>query len=347
MRVRLVGIHKVKAKLAGGARATYYYAWRGGPRMETDPADEHAFGAEFYRLTRDRDDTRVEGQFPELVRAYKASPDYTKLKPSTRIGYDKAINRIEAEFHEMDLAAVSEPGSRRLFLEWRDTMADTPRTADYVMTVLARMLSFGVDRETISRNPLEKMGRIYDTTRRDVIWTDEQINAWIAKAPPKLRLAMELARWTGQRQGDLLTLAWTAYDGTHIKLRQGKTGRLVRIKVYSQLKKVLDATKREAATILTPTRKQDGVMQPWTGDGFRASWAAVSEAAKVEDVRFHDLRGTFVTLAYRFHGASIKEIAEISGHSERDAETIIRKHYLAGESVIEKMEIGNKTGSNL
>lgn len=344
MRVRLVGIHSVKAKLATGERAVYRYAWRGGPRMKSDPADEHAFWAEFYRLTRDRDDKQVEGRFPELIRTYKASPEYTHLKPSTLKGYDAAINRIEAEFHPMELAAIGEPGARRLFLEWRDTMASTPRNADLTMTVLARMLSFAADREMIARNPLEKLGRISAGTRRDAIWTDDQIAAFMAKASPKLRLAMELARWTGQRQGDLLRLTWTSYDGTHIKLRQGKTGRVVRFRVYSELKAVLDATKREAVTILTTTRRKP---TPWTSDGFRASWAAACDLAGIEDVTFHDLRGTFITLAYRKHGASFREIAEISGHSERDVEAIIRKHYLAGEGVIERLENVNKTRTGL
>lgn len=342
MRVRLVGIHSVKAKLASGAEVVYRYAWRGGPRLESDPADEYAFWAEFYRLTRDRNDVHVAGRFPELVRAYKASPEYTTLKPSTLKGYDAAIDRIEAEFHALELVAIGEPGTRRLFLDWRDTMASTPRNADLTMSVLARMLSFALDREMVTRNPLERLGRISAGTRRDAIWTDAQVAAFTAAASPKLRLAMELARWTGQRQGDLLRLTWTAYDGTHIKLRQGKTGRVVRFKVYSELKAVLDAAKREAVTILTTTRRAP---TSWTSDGFRASWAAVCNAAKVEGVTFHDLRGTFITLAYRKHGASIREVAEITGHSERDAEAIIRKHYLAGDAVIERIESANKPRS--
>lgn len=344
MRVRLVGIHKVKAKRPDGSAVTYCYAWRGGPRMHADPADEHAFGAEFFRLVRNRPEPSAEGRFPEIIRAYQKSPAYTNLKPSTLHGYNKAINLIEAEFHEMALEAIGQKGSRGMFIDWRDTMADTPRTADLTMSVLARILSFAADREMIDRNPLERMGRISDGSRRDAIWADPQVEAFLAKAPDKLRLAMELARWTGQRQGDLLRLTWTAYDGTHIKLRQGKTGRLVRFRVYSELKALLDATKREAVTILTTSRRKP---TPWTSDGFRASWAAVCRAAKIEGVTFHDLRGTFITLAYRIHGATFKEIAEISGHSERDVEAIIRKHYLAGESVIEKMEAGNKQRTKL
>ena len=39
-------------------------------------------------------------------------------------------------------------------------------------------------------------------------------------APPYLRLAMLLAINTGQRQGDLLRLPWSAYNGREIRLRQ-------------------------------------------------------------------------------------------------------------------------------
>ena len=37
MRVPLKGLHKVKKRLSGGKTQTYYYAWRGGPRLMVDP----------------------------------------------------------------------------------------------------------------------------------------------------------------------------------------------------------------------------------------------------------------------------------------------------------------------
>jgi integrase len=53
----------------------------------------------------------------------------------------------------------------------------------------------------------------------------------LERAPTHLHLRLLLALWTGQRQGDLLRLPWSAYDGTHIRLRQGKTGTRVVIPV--------------------------------------------------------------------------------------------------------------------
>jgi hypothetical protein len=52
-----------------------------------------------------------------------------------------------------------------------------------------------------------------------------------ASGPGHLHLPLLLALWTGQRQGDLLRLPWSAYDGTHIRLKQSKTGARVLLPV--------------------------------------------------------------------------------------------------------------------
>lgn len=200
---RLLGVHVIKTRLANGAYVEYHYAWRGGPRINAAP-DSHEYLVEYAKLTRDRPEQKRDGLFPGLVYAYRHSPAYTGLKASTKRGYDWAIDAIEAEFVDLPIATIDERGARSMFLEWRDRFADTPRKADLHITVLARILSFAADREMIGRNPLEKVGKLSSGTRRDAIWTDEQIAAFKAKASPKLRLVMELARWTGQRQGDLL-----------------------------------------------------------------------------------------------------------------------------------------------
>ena len=308
------------------------------------------FAAEFVRLQRDRPDAPYKGCLAEIIREYLKSPAYTGLKPSTREGYDFAIKEIESSFFEMPASQISAPGTRTTFLQWRDEIAQKhPRKADLYMSVLKRILWFGLDREMIERHPLERVEKVSDGTRRDMIWTDEDIHTfrygvlnpesktkkdkWLkTPAPEPLVRAMMLAIWTGQRQGDLLKLPWKAYDGHSIYLRQSKTGSHVRVKGSEELKSYLDGVKKsDAVTILT-----NGQGHPWA-TGFKSSWRKAVEKAGIEGKTFHDLRGTFVTLAYR-NGASIKEIAEVSGHSEKDAETIIRKHYLVSSAAVEKIE---------
>ena len=91
-----------------------------------------------------------------------------------------------------------------------------------------------------------------------------------------------LALWTGQRQGDLLRLPWSAYDGTHIRLRQSKTGRPIMSKVGAPLKVMFDGTPKRSTIILT---NMDG--KPWTSDGFRESWGKACKMAGVSRVTFH------------------------------------------------------------
>ena len=188
-----------------------------------------------------------------------------------------------------------------------------------------------MDREWIAVHPLLRVKKVSSGSRRDIIWSDDDISKFKDTAPDYLVLAMMLAAWTGQRQGDLLKLTWGAYDGNSITIRQGKGNAIARPKVSNELREYLEAAPRTAVTILTT---QNGL--PW-GSGFRSSWRKAVENAKIENRTYHDLRGTFVTLAYR-NGASIKEIAEISGHTERVAETIIRKHYLVSSAAVESIE---------
>lgn len=333
MLVRLIGVHKVKATLAGGRTAVYHYAWRGGPRIDAAPGT-NAFAAEFHRLTRSRPVKGKDGTVAALILAYIAAPEFQKLKPATRKVHTWAIDRIEAEFCEFPLEAVGQKGARAEFIRWRDQFAETPRKADLLMAVLSRLFTFGLDREMLERNPLARIAKLADSTRRDIIWTDEQVAAFHAKAPARMVLALELARWTGQRQGDLLRLTWSAYDGRHIELTQSKTGRFVRVRVAEQLRDRLEIEKAARAKAVTILTNRSGL--PFA-TGFGASWQKAMAAAGIEGVTFHDLRGTFVTLAYR-EGASIKEIAEVTGHSEKDAERIIRKHYLAADAAVIRLE---------
>ena len=200
----------------------------------------------------------------------------------------------------------------------------------------------GLDRGLVAANPCERGGRLYRGSRAEKMWTAADEAAFLERAPAHLHLPLLLALWTGQRQGDLLRLPWSAYDGKHIRLRQSKTGKPVVIQVGAPLKAALDAAPKRAPIILT---NSDG--KPWTSDGFRASWGKACKAAGVVGVTFHDLRGTAVT-RLALVGCTEAEIATITGHRLRDVRSILDSHYLhrdpaLGESAITKLERGTKT----
>ncbi|MGY6411614.1 MAG: hypothetical protein ACXIUV_11400 [Alkalilacustris sp.] len=117
-------------------------------------------------------------------------------------------------------------------LAWRDRLAKaSPRQADYAIAILARVLSWAHDRGLAPDNPLQRPGRIYRADRTERIWSDADEAAFMAAAPAHLRLAFLPAADTGQRQGDLIRLPWSTYDGARLLVRQGKTRRRVVVPV--------------------------------------------------------------------------------------------------------------------
>jgi integrase len=139
-----------------------------------------------------------------------------------------------------------------------------------------------------------------------------------------------------------LRLTWKAYDGSKIRLRQSKTKRRVVIPVGAPLNAMLDAAARTSPVMLLTSEGQ-----PWTSDGFRASWRKACAAAGIIGVTFHDLRGTAVT-RLALAGSTDIEIATLTGHSLRDVHAILDAHYLnrdpaLAESAVRKLESRTKT----
>ncbi len=220
----------------------------------------------------------------------------------------------------MPIDALSDRRIRQDFFDWRDQFADKPRTADYAWSVLRRVLSWAYDRGKIDINHAIKPGRLYDSDRSDLIWLPEHVTAFCKVAPDELKLALILAIYTGQRQGDLLKMTWGQYDGHWINHRQSKGKKRVAVPIHRDLKKVLDNVPRRATLILTtPTG------MPWKSDWFRNRWRDASKAAGIKDLHFHDLRGTAVTMLAEA-GCSNAEIAAITGHSMQHVETILTKY---------------------
>ena len=321
MRVALKGIDSAVKRLADGSTRTYYYAWRGGPRLEGEPGSPE-FVASYNAAIPVRPNRRNCKTLESIVDAYLDSQDFATKRDRTRADYCKLTKAIVAEFGDMPLSLLTDKRARGVFLEWRDALAKrSPRQADFAYAVLALILSWAKDRGTIDVNPCERGGKVYSATRVDKVWREHEEAAFLSKASRTLSLAFLMAVWTGQRQGDLLKLTWTAYDGASIRLRQSKTGRPVVIPIGSPLKAALDAEPRRAVTILTT---QAGT--PWTSDGFSASWRKAAAKAGTRGLTFHDLRGTAV-LRLALGGCTVPEIATITGHSIRDVQSILDANY--------------------
>ncbi|MGC2826843.1 MAG: tyrosine-type recombinase/integrase [Pseudolabrys sp.] len=328
MRVRLKGINSATKRLADGTRRTYWYAWRGGPLLRGEPGSP-----EFVASYNEAIATKIappKGVLLALLFRFQESAEFQfGISPRTRRDYIKQIKRIERAFGDFPIKALDDPRSTSVFLEWRDKLAQSSlRQADYAYGTLARILSWAKKRRLIAENPCANGGKLYHGSRASKIWHDEEVTRFLQTAPLYLRLAMLLAINTGQRQGDLLRLPWSAYDGATIKLRQRKTGAYVPIPVADALKDALDATKRKSPIMLTNSEGK-----PWSESGFQGAWGKATTRAGIRGLTFHDLRGTAVVTLARA-GCTEVEIYAITGHKPGDVQAILTAHYLPRDAEV-------------
>ncbi len=169
------------------------------------------------------------------------------------------LTKAEVEFGDMPMAALDDPRVRKDFMNWREKVARASgeREADNRLSAISAMLTWAIERGHITANHLRGFRRIYHADRSEIIWLPEHVAAFMAVAPIEMQRAMILALHTGQRQGDLLRLPWSAYDGASITLRQGKAqrgkspGPPVMVPCTAALRRMLDGMERTSPLILT------------------------------------------------------------------------------------------------
>jgi integrase len=204
------------------------------------------------------------------------------------------------------------------------SMADKPEAAKSTIGLLRVLFGFAIDEGELQSNPATNM-RMKSNPPRHQVWTEQQIDAVIAKAEemgrPSIGLAVALAHNLGQREGDILHMTWGQFDGTKIRLKQRKTGALLEVDCTRQLLDVLAATPRTGTLMVIreeTTNPHNGRRFPpraYRADTFRGEFRLMAKAASIpDDLEFRDLRRTAVVRLAEA-GCSVPEIAAISGHS--------------------------------
>lgn len=318
VRIDLKGVAKVRAK-----GRTYYYAWRGGPRLSGEPGSPEFIASYTDAIEQRR--TPDKSRFRFIVADYKGSGDYRKLADSTRAQWGTWLDRIAEYFGELRIAQFDRPEKiRPVIRRWRNKWADTPRTADYAMQVLSRVVAHAVELGGIAGNPCEGIKHLYNNDRSEIIWTDADIAHIKKTCSTEIANAIDLASHTGLRLGDLIRVSWSHVGNDAIMLTTSKSKhrREAIIPLYGALRDVLARIPKRATTILTSSKRR-----PWTADGFGSSFNKAKIDAKMSerDLHFNDLRGTAATKFY-IAGFSMREIAETLAWEEQSVEKIIRRY---------------------
>lgn len=254
------------------------------------------------------------GTIAWLIAEYRGSDFWRELAQRTRRDYERHLDAIAAWCGDLPIGALS----ARVIYAYRQKLAtlNTPRQSNYRLQVLRLLLQHGVRCGELEHNPAAKF-RSFHLERREQVWSDEEIDRFLHVADTPIRLAMQLAVWTGQRQGDVLRMQWAWIDGDWLELRQGKTKKRLSIPIAKPLAEILKAAPRRGLVIVASSTGR-----PYREDHFRHRWLDTAKRAGIAGKTFLDVRRTAVCRLAEA-GCTVPEIAAITGHSVEDTARII------------------------
>lgn len=336
------GVHRIKSR---GRYYYYYQPGRGtksaGPRTRLRGTPETA---DFWQhltelgLTVEDPTSHPPGSFADLIEKYLQSPDFHELSPSTRKEYRRHIDLIGKMWGPLRVRDLRP----RHVLELRDSLSGKKATANHLLRVLSRLISWGIPREFCETNPCRHVPK-YRTGPGYEPWSWEDIDHFRRHARPDMWHAAALALYTGQRQSDCLKMKWSDIRQGVLSVRQSKTGKQVWLPIHTRLAEILDKMPRRSIYILTNSHGQ-----PWQ-TGFQASWRKhlarpEMRVLKEKGLVFHGLRKSAVVFLLEA-GCTDAEVSAITGQTRQMVEHYaakIRQQNLAVEAILKWEERGTK-----
>jgi integrase len=276
------------------------------------------------------------GTLPWLIEQYKASPGWHKVRAQTREHYETHFRRIRkwsADRGDPPMRTITKRDAEAFWASMQNTLA----MAQVVIARCSQLWNYALDldEDIVAKNPFARMN-IPGPRPRDEVWKPGQIAAVIEKAlaapadkrrsgaqpvRSSIALAVLIGANTAQREGDILAMKWSQYNGKTIALTQSKTGTTLEIPVTAELKQALDEAKGASGKVVQLHQTDREICinevtgERWLADSFIAQFRKICDAAGIpKNLQFRDLRRT-ATVQLAEAGCEIPEIAAFGGWS--------------------------------
>ncbi len=263
----------------------------------------------------------------DLAHQYERSPEYKALAPNTQRVYSATIKRVIAELGKFPIDGVE----RRHVREVIDNRIEGAGAKNIFRAVIGVLYKYARNHELAEKNPAQGISLAKLGSHEP--WPEPLLEAALTSDNDRLRLAVHLLYYTGQRIGDVMAMRWSDVRNGAIILKQQKTGKPLRIPIHSALEVELSSARKAGITILT---RQDG--HKLTASRLRQELKEFADALGF-DIVPHGLRKNAVNSLLEA-GCTIAEVASITGQSFQIVEQYARRvdQHRLGNAAIFKLE---------
>jgi len=256
-----------------------------------------------------------------------------KLKPRSRDAYRRLFDsHIKPTFGTRSIEDVTRMQVSRLHAK----LADTPAEANFALACLSKFMSWAEEHSYRPErsNPCYKIKKYRIAPRERFLTTDEfsrlgrilsQVEADGSEGIYAIA-AIRLLCLTGARLSEILTLKWSYVDLERgfLALPESKTGNKI-IRLSAPAIQVLTDLPRIKGNPYVIIGREDGSCLV----NLQKPWRRIRKLANLEEVRIHDLRHSFASVAAISGGASLSMIGKLLGHNQ--SQTTARYTHLADD----------------
>lgn len=328
-------VHKVTS---GGREYYYWHPFRGTPhagKSERIPVGPEAPG--FWSFIDAKKGVGItKGTVSDLIAGYRGSPGYKALKPVSRRDYDRYLDLFEARLGSYAARDITAP----VLLEMRDSLAETPVTANHLLSVLRTLFAWGVPRNKTATNPAREIEPLPIYSDGAAPWPLETIQMAFQHCRWEVRMFVALGYYTGQRTADILRMRLSSIAGHCIVVTQSKTGKYLEIPIHRDLRPFIEEAKRRGSMVLVPGPAGSELSTNrwfalWTREMAKEPQGAIRAAG----LSPHGLRKSAV-VALLEAGCTVKEVASITGQSLQIIEHYGKRYNqrITAERAMEKFE---------
>ena len=298
--------------------------------MELEEARRRAREA-LAAIRRDEPSALAEERLFEAVAGEVFSRYARNWKPGTlKVNRNYLRNTILPWFGGMNIADISKQDVQRWFASLRATPVAADRSAPILSVIMRQAEIYGYRPE--DSNPCVGIRR-YRRKGRERFLSEVELrklarvlDSHEARHPGHVAF-IRLLLLTGCRKSEITTLQWSDYHEARLFLRDGKAGPRT-VWLSAPARAVLEGLPRQGRWVF-PSPQRPG---PVSVTVFETFWRRVREEAGVADVRLHDCRHTYASIAI-LQGESVTTTARLLGHN--DAQTTLKYAHLSDRSVRE------------
>ena len=255
-------------------------------------------------------------------------------KPSTlKVNRNYYRNHILPWFEGRPIADIEVHDVRRWFASLHNTPVSADRSAPILSVIMRQAEVYGYRQE--GTNPCAGIRRYRRQGRERFLSTPEirRLGKVLARHEadhPQAVAIVRLLLLTGCRKGEIVSLKWRYYREGKLFLPDSKTGPRT-VWLSSAACALLDDLPRRAIWIF-PSPRTDSHLTASRIDEF---WYRVRAEADLRDVRLHDLRHSYASIAMT-QGETVLTIGRLLGH--RNPETTLKYIHLADSMVREAVD---------